>query len=129
MARAPHQRPALARNFRVDLGRGIDSSTVSQVILPRLPAVAEYDSEPLLTLRRAASADRAFHDWWEETRGGGAKTRAVTVTMLGADMNPILTWRFAGARPAALHYGLLDATAEGVLVETIELAFARMERV
>ena len=128
MARAPQQRPALARNFRVDLGKGIDSGTISQVILPRFPAQPEYDAEPLLTLRRAASADRAFHEWWEETRGGGAKTRAVTVTMLGADMSPIFAWRFSEARPAALHYGLLDATAEGVLVETIELAFARMER-
>jgi len=129
MARASQQRPALARNFRVDLGRGIDSSTISEVVLPRFPAISEYDAEPLLTLRRAASADRAFHDWWEETRGGGAKARTVTVTMLGADMSPIFAWRFSGARPAALHYGVLDATAEGVLVETIELAFARMERV
>ena len=129
MARAPQQRPALARNFRVDLGRGIDASTISHVILPRFPAVPEYDAEPLLTLRRPASTDRGFHDWWEETRGGGAKTRTVTVTMLAADMNPAFAWRFTEAKPAALHYSVLDATAEGVLVETIDLAFARMERV
>lgn len=129
MARAPQQRPALARNFRVDLGKGIDSTTISQVILPRFPATSEYDAEPLLTLRRAASADRAFHDWWEETSGGRAKTRTVTVTMLAADMQPTFSWRFSEARPAALGYDPLDATAEGVLVETLELAFARMERV
>ncbi|HEY0327360.1 MAG TPA: phage tail protein [Allosphingosinicella sp.] len=130
MARAPQQRPALARNFRVDLGKGIDSTTISQVILPRFPAQPEYDVEPLLTLRRAASADRAFHDWWwEETRGGGAKTRTVTVSMLAADMQPAFAWRFSEARPAALRYGLLDATADDVLVETLELAFGRMERV
>lgn len=129
MARAPKQRPALARNFRVDLGKGIEAGTISQVILPRFPAVPEYDAAPLLTLRRAASADRSFHDWWEETRGGRGKTRAVTVAMVGADLSPIFAWRFSEARPAALHYGLLDASAEGVLVETIELAFARMERV
>ena len=129
MARAPQQRPALARNFRVDLGRGIDASTISHVILPRFPAVPEYDAEPLLTLRRAASADRGFHDWWEETRSGGAKARTVTVTMLAADMNPAFAWRFTEAKPAALRYGHLDATAEDVLIETLELAFARMERV
>lgn len=128
MARAPQQRPALARNFRVDLGKGIDASTISQVILPRFPAQPEYDVEPLLVLRRAASADRTFHDWWEETRGGRGKRRAVTVTMVGADLGPIFAWRFTEARPASLHYGLLDASADGVLVETIELAFARMER-
>lgn len=129
MARAPQQRPALARNFRVDLGRGIDASTITQVILPRFPAQPEYDLEPLLTLRRAASADRAFHDWWEEARGGGGKARTVTVTMIGADMSPTFAWRFAEARPAALRYGLLDSAAEGVLLETLELAFTRMERV
>ena len=129
MARAPQQRPALASNFRVDLGKGIDASTISHVVLPRFPATPEYDAEPLLTLRRAASADRGFHDWWEETRSGGAKTRTVTVTMLAADMSPAFAWRFTQAKPAALHYSELDAIAEGLLVETIDLAFARMERV
>ena len=49
--------------------------------------------------------------------------------MLSADMNPTFAWRFSEARPASLRYGLLDATADGVLVETLELAFARMERI
>jgi len=124
MARPPQPRPALARNFRVDLGRGADGSTISEVILPRFGArPADGDVEPLLTLRRSASEDRQFHDWWE-----GGKPRVVTVTMLAPDMTPVLTWRFTGARPAALNYGPLDANSDDVLSETLELAFERMHR-
>jgi hypothetical protein len=130
MARAPRPRPALARNFRVELGRGADASGVSQVILPRFATQPGADeAEPLLVLRRAASEDRLFYDWWEEWRGGGGKTRVVTVTMLAADMTPIFAWRFAGARPAALGYGLIDSMLDGLLDETLEIAFDRMERV
>lgn len=130
MARAPRPRPALACNFRVELGRGADASAISQVVLPRFatqPVAGE--AEPLLALRRAASDDRLFHNWWEEARNGRGKARVVTVTMLAADMTPIFAWRFTGARPAALGYGLIDATLDGLLDETLEIAFERMERV
>lgn len=128
MARPPQQRPALARNFKVDLGRATDTGTIAQVVLPRFTA-AETDAETLLTIRRAATADRLFHDWWDEARNGRPKPRPVTVTMLDTDMKPILAWRFSEARPWALSYGLLDATVDGLLTETLELVFERMERV
>ena len=129
MARAPRPRPALARNFQVDLGRGMDGSSISQVTLPRFPADPPDEPQGPILLSRAASEDRAFHDWWEASRGRKTKSRTVTITMLAPDMSPILAWRFTGARPAALSYGVLDGVAEGVLTEMLELAFERMERV
>ena len=130
MARAPQARPALAGNFRIDLGRGADAQSITQVILPRFPiraALAEPD--PLLILRRPASGDRLFHDWWDQARSGRAKPRVVTVAMLAPDASSILAWRFTKVRPAALSYGPLDGAAEGLLTETLELGFERMERV
>ena len=38
-----------------------------------------------------------------------------------------MTWRFRNARPVSLAYSPLDALGTGVLMETIELAFDRVE--
>jgi len=130
-------RPALASaaRFAVDLGTGSAASDIRQVVLPRLLAGkaaagtgAAGTGEPLL-LRRTASADRQFHDWWATTLSGKATARTVTISLLGPDRGtPIVSWRFLNARPVALLYGALDATTDLPLDETLELAFDRVER-
>lgn len=38
-----------------------------------------------------------------------------------------MTWKFHGAHPVALSYAPLDALRPGVLLESIEVEFERME--
>jgi hypothetical protein len=51
----------------------------------------------------------------------------VTVTLLGADRAPVMTWRFSNARPVVLAYSPLRAHEGEVLMETIEIAFDAMQ--
>ena len=129
-------------NFEVDWGGGSSglSRGFSEVIFPRFladrdeggPASAD-DSDAAgrdhLVLRRGATGALDLYDWWDRTRRGQLRrSRVVTVRLLGADGRTVLmTWRFHRARPVALGYSPLLAMEAGVLMETIEIAFARVE--
>lgn len=130
MARAPTRRvPASAGRFSVDLGSGNAGNDIRQVVLPRFPASKEGGPQGPLQLRRTASDDRLFHDWWAETLAGKATARTVTVSLLAPDLAAALvTWRFLKARPLALSYGALDGAVDLPLEEVLELAFEKMER-
>lgn len=84
-----------------------------------------------LVLRRAATGALDLYDWWDRARRGQApRRRVVTVRLLGADRRSVvMTWRFRNARPVSLGYSPLLAMDEGVLMETIEIAFDEVEMV
>ena len=129
-------------NFAVDWGGGSSglSQAFSEVIFPRFLADAgangdapalESGSAPgdHLVLRRGATGALDLYDWWDRTRRGQLRRwRIVTVRLLGGDGRSVLmTWRFHRARPVALSYSPLLAMEAGVLMETIEIAFGRVE--
>lgn len=129
-------------NFEVDWGGGASgvSRAFSEVVFPRFLADAGGDGDPPaieggaapgdhLVLRRGATGALDLYDWWDRTRRGQLRRwRVVTVRLLGADARTVLmTWRFHRARPVALTYSPLLAMESGVLMETIEIAFARVE--
>ena len=84
-----------------------------------------------LVLRRGATGALDLYDWWDRARRGQApRRRVVTVRLLGADRRSVvMTWRFRNARPVGLVYSPLLAMDEGVLMETIEIAFDDVEMV
>jgi len=132
MARAPARAVfASAGRFSVDMGAGAASPfDISQVVLSRLPAGKQGGTAGPLELRRIASADRQFHDWWAAALAGTAKARTITVSLLRPDNGaPLFAWRFVNARPIALSYGPLDGATDLPLEEWLEIAFDRMERV
>ena len=48
--------------------------------------------------------------------------------LLGEDQRTVvMSWRFTNVRPVALAYSPLRAAETSVLIETLELAFDRME--
>jgi phage tail-like protein len=51
----------------------------------------------------------------------------VLVTALSEDMIPVAGWMFIRAYPVRWLTSDLDATATGVMIETMELAYARMQ--
>jgi len=66
---------------------------------------------------------------WDRTRRGQLRRwRVVTVRLFDGDGRTVLmTWRFHRARPVALTYSPLLAMEAGLLMETIEIAFGRVE--
>jgi phage tail-like protein len=84
---------------------------------------------PRLVLRRASAGDLDLYRWWDEGRRDARPARrTVTVHLLAEDHETVvLTWRFHGARPLSLSYSPLDAVNGGLVIESIELAFDRVE--
>ena len=60
--------------------------------------------------------------------GKAPKRRTLEVRLLADDQRTVvMSWRFFNVRPVALAYSPLRAAETSVLMETLELAFDRME--
>jgi phage tail-like protein len=150
MSNSERERPYGNAHFLVDLGAGDPRAAASgfcEVIFPefRIDAAtaraAEQDREHRLfgtagaappgrlILRRGVTGKLDLYGWWDKARRGKApKRRSVTVHLLADDHETIvLSWRFSNARPVSLSYAPLRAQDGGVLLETIELEYERVE--
>jgi hypothetical protein len=133
-----HQRdrPFANANFLVDFGDGLAESVAggfSEVIFPDFvlaPADAAAPAPPgHVILKRGFIGSRDLYEWWNQSRHGRApKEKTLHVRLLDDDHETVVaTWRFRGVRPVRLSYSPLRATESGFVVETIEIAFERME--
>ncbi len=88
-----------------------------------------HDAAGLLVLQRAATGKRDLYAWWDRARSGtGNAKRDVRVRMMSGDWQQIvMAWHFAGARPVLWQTASLDANAPGMMLETLSLAFDRMD--
>jgi phage tail-like protein len=142
-------RPYLNSHFLVDFGDGnawTGSGGFSEVIFPEFViASAKQAAGPRaqktpggslapgqsahLILRRGAIGALDLYEWWNRTRRGKApKRRTLKVQLLAEDQHTVvMSWHFTNVRPVALAYSPLRANESSVLIETIELAFERME--
>lgn len=140
-------RPYSSSHFLVDFGDGnawTASGGFSEVIFPefvitsgkRGPRAQKPPADPIverqrehLILKRGALGSLDLYDWWNKARLGKApKRRMLTVHLLADDQRTVvMSWRFTNVRPVALAYSPLRAAETGVLIETLELAFDRME--
>jgi phage tail-like protein len=142
-------RPYGNSNFLVDFGEG-DSRSVTagfaEVIFPPFTfdhAGRDPDgptdslvAEPMnatacnrLVLKRGLIGALDLYDWWNSARHGmAAKRRAVKIELLSEDLTTVvLTWHFRNVYPVSLSYSPLRALDGGIVVESIELAFERVE--
>jgi phage tail-like protein len=142
-------RPYPDSNFLVDLGDG-DPNTLQagliEVVLPDARVqVVEYrngndkgnDPHKLTTqteytnliLKRATHGSLSWYVWWNEVRNGGqASFRTVTVQLLNEDHSQtVLAWKFLRARPVSHRFAPLIGHDNAALIETLELAFERLE--
>ena len=140
-------RPYSNANFLVDFGDGnawAASGGFSEVIFPefvilsgtRAPRAQKPPAESVverqrthLILKRGAPGALDLYEWWNKARLGKApKGRLLQVHLLAEDQRTVvMSWRFTNVRPVALGYSPLRAAEASVLVETLELAFDRME--
>jgi phage tail-like protein len=138
-------RPYGNSNFLVDLGDGNGHATTAgfaEVIFPEFRLAATDAEGPhgsatnsgtadsnLLVLRRGVLGALDLYEWWHGNRQ--AKTprrRAVTVSLLAEDhATVVLTWSFRNAYPVSLAYSPLRAAEGGIAIETVKLAFERVE--
>lgn len=136
-------------NFLVDLGDGVVDSPqagLAEVCLPDARVrVFEYRSgndktnEPHkittltdytnLILKRGTLGSLNWYQWWNEVRNGDANAiRNVLVQLQSEDHTSIvLTWKFLRARPVAHRFSPLLALGNEAVIETLELAFERLE--
>jgi hypothetical protein len=150
MSTRHHDRPHAGANFLVDLGEGDPRAAAggfAEVIFPPFllerppfgprdvpPDATAAAATPLaenrrLVLRRGATGRLDLYRWWDETRRANSPpVRTVTVQLLAEDHETVvLTWRFERAYPIGLSYSPLRAMDAGVVMETLELAFDRVE--
>ncbi len=140
-------RPYPSSHFLVDFGDGnawAASGGFSEVIFPefviksgkRVPRAQKLAADSIverqrehLILRRGTLGALDLYDWWNRARLGKApKRRMLQVQLLADDQRTVvMSWRFTNVRPVVLAYSPLRAAETSVLIETLELAFDRME--
>jgi phage tail-like protein len=142
------ERPYGNANFLVDFGdgkAGTPAGGFSEVIFPvfgtggaatetpaqtaSTPQLAPTGSSNRLILKRGFIGSLDLYAWWHKARDGRApKRKTLQVKLLSEDHETVVaTWRFREVRPVSLSYSPLLANEGGILVETVEFAFDRME--
>lgn len=82
-----------------------------------------------LILRRTVNGSLDWYQWWNEFRNGSTgNTRSVTIHLMNEDLsNVVLTWKFFRARPVNHLFSNLTGLGGELFVESLELAFERLE--
>ena len=129
-------RPYGNANFLVDFGDGNPESAAggfSDVIFPAF-VIGTRDGEEAalpghLILKRGFSGSLDLYEWWNTAwQGHAPKKKTLHVRLLAEDHETVVAvWRFRDVRPVSLSYSPLRANESGLVVETIEMAFERME--
>jgi phage tail-like protein len=129
-------------NFAVDIGTG-DAIGFSEVELPsgeievieyregndrtsvrKLPGLAKSSNA---TFKRGITGDLELFNWWKAARDGQVLRRDVTITLLDEQRQPVLRWLLRDAWPVKIEAGPLNAQANEVAIETLELAHEGFE--
>ena len=130
-------------NFAVEID-GVEAAGFSEVLMPDAWVhVIEYRegtdlrSAPRKLAGRAAHAnvvvrrgltdDRGLWDWWRAIRDGALDRRDAAIVLLDSERKPVWRWALENAWP--VRYAISPLVAEGndVVLETVELAFERLE--
>jgi len=92
----------------------------------KVPSTTEYTN---LILRRGVLGALDWYDWWNQVRNGdqGAVRNVVIQLQDEARTGPVLTWKFLHARPVGHQYSPLIGQGPDVLIESLEIAFERVE--
>ena len=76
---------------------------------------------PNLVLKRGITSNEDFTKWFTACREK-LERREVTLTMYDQQLNPVRVWTFVGAFPVKWTGPDFKAHAEGVAIETVEIA-------
>ncbi len=95
------------------------SSTVRKV-----PGMEKHTN---LTLKRGVTTDKTLFDWIENIRNGVQDYREVVVTLLDEKRLPAVVWKLTNAYPTKWTGPILNAKANEIAIESIELVYEHIK--
>lgn len=104
----------------IEFREGADGLSSSR----KLPGRVRY---PNVTLRRGLTTSPDLWNWWKTVRDGTLQRRTVVITLLDDSHQAILRWSLRDAWIVKYEVPELDAQANEVAIETIELAHEGLE--
>lgn len=89
-----------------------------------LPGISRY---PRVALRRGFAGDPSLFEWWKRIRDGALDRRDVSIVLLDERREVAARWLLRRAWPARYEGPALDAKANEVAIETLELVHEGLE--
>ena len=103
----------------IEYREGRDGTTVR-----KLPGLVTY---PNVTLKRGINGYLELYNWWKSARDGDIRRTGVTIKLLDEQRREVMRWNLSRAWPVKLEAGPLNARANEVAIETLELAHEGFE--
>jgi phage tail-like protein len=82
-----------------------------------------------IVLRRGLTRSSELWDWFRTAMEGRVERKVGAITILDENLEQVLRYRFHGGWPCRWKSLVLDASRSDVLIEELELAVERIERV
>ena len=93
----------------------------------RIPTGAKYGN---LVLKRGLASGSALVDWCRKAvEDFDFEPKDVTVSLLGKNHDPLVSWSFSGAYPAKWSTSDLKAQDNALAIESLELVYRQFRRV
>jgi len=93
----------------------------------KVPGRQYFDN--IILERGVFQGDNEFYDWWKTTRlfqegnsRGSVYRRDITIAILGETHEPVVVFKVKNAFPVRLQISDLDAQANEIVIETVEIA-------
>ena len=103
----------------IEYREGRDAGTVR-----KLPGLVTY---PNVTLKRGINGYLELYNWWSSARDGDIRRADVSIRLLDEQRREVMRWNLSRAWPVKLEAGPLNAQANEVAIETLELAHEGFE--
>lgn len=142
MAQSQRNDPYKAFNFLVEIDNvaraafsevsGLESETAvieyrtgSEHVMRKLPGLTKFGN---ITLRRGVTQDRELWDWRQAIVEGNPDRRNGSIILLDDQRNPVVRWKFRNGWPCKWEGPALNAKANEVAIEMLEIAHEGLER-
>lgn len=142
MAQSQRNDPYKAFNFLVEIDNvaraafsevsGLESETAvieyrtgSEHVMRKLPGLTKFGN---ITLRRGVTQDRELWDWRQAIVEGNPDRRNGSIILLDDQRNPVVRWNFRNGWPCKWEGPALNAKANEVAIEMLEIAHEGLER-
>jgi phage tail-like protein len=103
----------------IDYRTGSEDSTVRKV-----PGLKKFTN---ITLKRGVIGDLTLWNWIKSVMDGQAQRANGTITLLDESGQAVMTWKFRRAWPCKWSGPALNATANEIAIETLELCHEGLE--